>query len=75
MWLAAIYEYLADFPREHTGKCDVAIEGRRHFLLQRECGPSLGAGASEPPVTNTLEDLKGLWMKEPVVQHQCYYSW
>ena len=60
-------EILGGFPWEHTGQRNMAIEAWGHFLVQRERRSSFGAGSSDPPVANTLEDLKGLWVKETVV--------
>jgi len=53
----------------------MAMESGRDFLLQWQSGSSLCAGATDPPVANTLKDLKGLWVEETIVQHQRYHSW
>lgn len=56
---------------KQTRQCGMAMEGGRDFLLQRQGGSALHAGAADPPVANTLENLKGLGMEEPIVEHQC----
>lgn len=49
----------------------MSMEGGRDFLLQRQGGTALHAGAADPPVANTLENLKRLGMEKTIVEHQC----
>lgn len=48
----------------------MSMKGGCDFLLQRQGGAALHAGSAYPPVANTLENLKRLWMEKTIVEHQ-----